>query len=229
MIKNLKNKRKVAIYGAGFQGRIVFEILQKCKCFDILYFIDDFFKGDYLYNIPVIKNYEISSKINIVLAIGNDDYDKIQIKKNIINKIDLEFINAIDTSSIVSKYAVLGKNIICHPNTVIMTGSKIGNFSIISTGSCIDHDNVLESFANICPGVRTAGNVHIGTGVFLGTGAIILPKVKIGQYAIIGAGAVVTNDIPAFATAVGVPARIIKRGLKPKLNLKVNNYVVGSH
>lgn len=50
---------------------------------------------------------------------------------------------------------------------------------------------------------------EIGNDVWIAAGAIVLHKVKIGDGAVIGAGAVVTHDIPPYAIAVGVPARII--------------------
>jgi maltose O-acetyltransferase len=49
--------------------------------------------------------------------------------------------------------------------------------------------------------------ISIGRNVWIGGGAIILPGVTIGDHAIIGAGSVVTRDVPAGATAVGNPAR----------------------
>jgi maltose O-acetyltransferase len=52
-------------------------------------------------------------------------------------------------------------------------------------------------------------DVSIGEGVFIGAGAIILGGVKIENNCIIGAGAVVTNDVPQFSIVAGVPARII--------------------
>lgn len=52
--------------------------------------------------------------------------------------------------------------------------------------------------------------IHIEEGVWLGTRCIILGGVTIGQHAVIGAGAVVTQDIPSYALAVGVPARVVK-------------------
>lgn len=52
--------------------------------------------------------------------------------------------------------------------------------------------------------------VQIEDDTDIGTGAIILPGVHIGQGAQIGAGAVVTADIPAYAVAIGVPARVIR-------------------
>jgi serine O-acetyltransferase len=57
-----------------------------------------------------------------------------------------------------------------------------------------------------------AGNFEgptIGDGVTVGTGARVLGPVHLGDRAVIGANAVVLNDVPAHATAVGVPARIV--------------------
>lgn len=53
--------------------------------------------------------------------------------------------------------------------------------------------------------------VSIGAGAWLGHGAIVLPGVTIGEHAVIGAGAVVTRDVPSFSVAVGNPARVIKQ------------------
>lgn len=48
-------------------------------------------------------------------------------------------------------------------------------------------------------------------GCYLGAGAIILPGVSIGEEAIVGAGAVVTHDVPPYAVVAGSPARLIKK------------------
>jgi acetyltransferase-like isoleucine patch superfamily enzyme len=52
--------------------------------------------------------------------------------------------------------------------------------------------------------------VSIGDGAFLGIACLILPGVTIGERAYIGAGSVVTTDIPALAVAAGNPARVIR-------------------
>ncbi len=56
---------------------------------------------------------------------------------------------------------------------------------------------------------RTSSGVTIGDGAWLGAGAKILDGVTVGSHAVIGAGAVVREDIPAYAIAVGIPARVV--------------------
>lgn len=55
------------------------------------------------------------------------------------------------------------------------------------------------------------GPVKIGKYVHLGEGVCVMPGVTIGDYSVIGAGAVVTHDIPPFSVAVGSPAKVIKQ------------------
>lgn len=59
------------------------------------------------------------------------------------------------------------------------------------------------------PGIDTS-NFIIGDNCYFGTGAIVMGPVKIGDHAIIGAGAVVTKDVPSYAVVAGNPAKIIK-------------------
>ena len=51
---------------------------------------------------------------------------------------------------------------------------------------------------------------EVGEGSWIGARVTLLPGVKIGRYCVIGAGAVVTKDIPDYAVAAGVPARVIR-------------------
>lgn len=58
---------------------------------------------------------------------------------------------------------------------------------------------------------RRSHRVIVGHDVWIGHGAIVLPGRRIGTGAVVGAGSVVTKDIPAYAIAVGNPARVIRQ------------------
>jgi acetyltransferase-like isoleucine patch superfamily enzyme len=55
------------------------------------------------------------------------------------------------------------------------------------------------------------GFIEVGSDCWLGAGVVVLPGVKVGRGSVVGAGSVVTRDIPAYSIAVGAPARVIRR------------------
>ena len=61
---------------------------------------------------------------------------------------------------------------------------------------------------HIGPQSAIAGNVKIEEGSFLGVGCKVIPEIRIGSHSVIGAGAVVIENIPNNSVAVGVPAKI---------------------
>ncbi len=78
----------------------------------------------------------------------------------------------------------------------------IGHNTVIAT---LNHGMLPEERGDLIP-----SPVHIGNGVWIGSGSVILPGVTIGDNAVIGAGSVVTKDVPADSVAVGSPAKVIK-------------------
>ena len=90
----------------------------------------------------------------------------------------------------------------------------IGDYTHITSGCrLLCHQRDLTGY---CVGDNAAdlgyktGEIHIGKGVMVGMETIIMPGVTIGDGAIIGAGSIVTRDIPAWTIATGRPAKVVK-------------------
>lgn len=101
-----------------------------------------------------------------------------------------------------------GVHIVCHNRLTI--GRDV---AIAARCAIVD---VTHSYPNGCSGnigsniANDDSFVEIGDGAFLGYGSVILPNVRVGKRAVIGANSVVTCDIPDFSIAAGVPAKVIR-------------------
>ena len=71
-----------------------------------------------------------------------------------------------------------------------------------------DHD-FSDPSRSVLAQSRTSAGVTIGDGAWIGAGAKILDGVEIGDHAVVGAAALVRENIPAYAVAVGIPARVV--------------------
>ncbi len=74
----------------------------------------------------------------------------------------------------------------------------------------ITHDGSTLIFRQFTPDLEITKPIVVGDDVFIGNNTIILPGVTIGSKVVIGAGSVVSRDIPDNSLAVGVPARVVK-------------------
>jgi sugar O-acyltransferase (sialic acid O-acetyltransferase NeuD family) len=118
--------------------------------------------------------------------------------------------------SIVAEDVAVGNGSMICAGAVISTGSVIGANTIVNTGATVDHHASIGDHVHIAPGVNIGGEVRVGDGALVGLGAAVLPRVTIGAWSTVGAGAVVTCDVPPGATVVGVPARpVVSRGSWP--------------
>ncbi len=121
------------------------------------------------------------------------------------------FATAIHPQAVVATDVAVPPGTVIAAGAVINPGAKIGESVIVNTGATVDHDCYIEEGVHLSPGVHLAGNVSIGRASWIGIGAIISDHLRIGANAIVGAGAVVLQDIPDDVVAYGVPARVVKR------------------
>jgi acetyltransferase-like isoleucine patch superfamily enzyme len=109
---------------------------------------------------------------------------------------------------IIGDNAFIGPNCFFHSAGNIAIGKNVGIAAYSKILTSVHQEGALDeplSFGEIVfAGVVIEDNVHIGIGT------CILPGVTIGEGAQVGAGAVVSRDIPRYAVAVGVPAKVIR-------------------
>lgn len=87
---------------------------------------------------------------------------------------------------------------------------SIGDETLVSGGvQFLTHDAGTWVFRREHPTAGRFGRITVGSHVFIGAASIILPGVTIGDRSIVGAGAVVTEDVPPDVVVAGVPARIV--------------------
>jgi len=114
---------------------------------------------------------------------------------------------------IISRYVTINYNTQIGDRTKIIdsthiTGNAyIGNDVFISTCVAMTNDN---SLGRVGYDEEKIIGPYVEDGAAIGAGASLLPNTKIGRKAIVGAGALVTKDVPDYAVVMGVPARIIR-------------------
>jgi UDP-2-acetamido-3-amino-2,3-dideoxy-glucuronate N-acetyltransferase len=131
----------------------------------------------------------------------------------------------------VREHAIIGRECILGKGVFIDRGVRVGDRVKIQNYACLYHGSIIEDGVFIGPHVILTndrlpraitplgvlktdddwqcGATRIGTGASLGAGVVILPGLSVGAWAMIGAGAVVTADVPPHGLVVGNPARLI--------------------
>ena len=211
----------IVIIGAGGHGRVVLDILRNNHQFDIAGFLDanTALHGKEVCGTKVLGDISLSQHFDelgvggAIIAIGDNMIRNAYASK--LEEAGINLVSAIHPSANIAQTAQVGKNIVIAAGANICTLAKIEDSAIINTGCIIDHESIIHRSAHICPGVRIAGHVTVKPYAFIGIGATIINGITIGESAVVGAGAVVVQDVPAFTTVVGVPAKPIKRQPPP--------------
>lgn len=107
---------------------------------------------------------------------------------------------------LIENRVVIGDNVTVKSGVQLWDGLTIGNDVFIGPNVTFTNDRYPISGNKNYEQLDTL--VH--NNVSIGGGATILPGIVIGAYAVVGAGAVVTKDVPEYATVVGNPAKILK-------------------
>ncbi|MBN1999847.1 acetyltransferase [candidate division KSB1 bacterium] len=209
---------KILIIGAGGHGQVVADILLQMSEnepeLNPLGYIDDdpaiqnlqYLGLKVLGKITDLKHIEHNA---VIIGIGENEIRRQTAQQ--LGQSGERFFTAVHPAAVIAHGVKIGPGSVICAGAVINTGSNIGTHVILNTCCSVDHHNEIESFVHVAPGAHLGGNVLVGEGALVGLGSAVLPQKSIGRWAIIGAGAVVIDNVKASARAVGNPARILEK------------------
>jgi sugar O-acyltransferase (sialic acid O-acetyltransferase NeuD family) len=209
----------VVILGAGGFARetywVFLEDNVEKKKWNVLGFVDDApqMQGKILCDLPVVGGFgwleqNARTDLRVICGVGNPRTRKLLVERAA--ALGLAFCTLIHPAVRMSRWVEIGAGTIIAAGNILTTQIKLGPHVLLNLDCTVGHDTVIGAYCNINPGCHISGNVTLGEGVDFGTGAVIIQGKSVGDWSIVGAGAVVAADIPAHVTAVGIPCRVIK-------------------
>ena len=210
------NKKAFGIIGCGAQARYILDILRWLKFKGPIYIVDPLGKGPKsVYGLKVfriskieeIKKFLKSKKARFLGLAISDNVTKLNFIEAFSEHFD--FPALIHPNAVVSPSAEIEDGCLINPFVYIGPGAVVKKGCFLHSFVNIDHDCYIGECANISPGATLAGRVKTGLAIYIYTQATIIPDVKIGDYAVIGAGANVLKDVPSKRMVAGNPAKNI--------------------
>ena len=206
--------KQLLIIGARGFGREIFNMLPHCigygTEFEVKGFLDD--KTDALDGMagypPIIESVEryVPQQDDVFTCALGDAKWKSHYVDIILKKSGI-FINIIHDTVLIGRNTIIGNGCVFCQNVDISCDTVVNDFVTIQSGANVGHDAKISNFCHL--GVRSfmGGHSMLGGLSTIQTGAIILPKIRVGSNCIVGAGAVVIKKVPDGETVYGNPAR----------------------
>lgn len=195
---------RLAIFGTGGMGREIYDIAEAAGLESV--FVVDKPNGPVL-GVQTIAPDQLGPDDDLILALGSSEHRRTLAGR--FNWRRFASLNAL--TSVVSPSAQIGEGSVICNYAVVNNSAVIGRHFQANTFAQVSHDCVIGDFVTFSPRVTCNGWVEIGDDVFVGAGAVIRNgspgrRLKIGNGAVIGMGAVVVGDVPEGVTVIGVPA-----------------------
>jgi sugar O-acyltransferase (sialic acid O-acetyltransferase NeuD family) len=205
--------RKLYVVGSGGFGREVAWLASSIRKDIELQFVVD--RPEYLTpdvaGIPVRLLSEIRPEADAagVIAVGDPRARRGLARE--LHATGIAVCSLVHPGTLMSDRIRIGKGTILAAGNILTVDIDIGEHVHVNLGCTVGHDAAIGAYATLSPGVHVSGNVRIGEGVFIGTGAVVINgtpgrPLVIGDGAVVAAGACVTKDVEPGAMVAGVPA-----------------------
>lgn len=121
------------------------------------------------------------------------------------------FLTIIDPTALIPDgYCRVGRGVMMAPYVQLSPDCEIADNCILLANSFLGHDSVLDHFAHLATNAVIGANVHVGKAVHVGSNATVRERIVIGDYSLVGAAAMVIQDVPENCIVVGNPARVLR-------------------
>jgi len=210
--------QKIVIIGAGGHAQVVADILMRARgagqSVEPLGYLDDDpqLSGKAFLGLSVLGGISDLSRIkHDAVTIGITEN---RIRSEIFARLKEQgerFAVALHPSANIAPGVKLGPGTMVCAGVVVNPASVIGENVILNTACTVDHHNMIGDHVHIAPGAHLGGEVTVEEGAMVGIGSVVLPRLKVGSWSTVGAGAVVVKDVPPAVTVVGMPARPAER------------------
>ena len=199
--------KTIAIVGAGGNARELADILRALPDFKVLGFLADR-QGQYDSQLLGDFSWPATHQLDaFAMGIG-DPVSRLRVGQLLASQYPkIEWPVIVHPTAYLGDSVTLARGVVVCVGAIATTNIDVGEFSQLNFGCTVGHESRVGPGCLINPGANLSGGVELGRSVMVGTGSQILQYVKVGDEARIGAGAVVTRDVPPGVTATGVPAR----------------------
>lgn len=207
---------RLVIIGAGGFGREVYAAIEDTnrvkQQWDVIGFLDvDAHMLDRFPHYPSILGDDHALRNlgspNVVCAVGNP-----KTRKQIVQRLDYlqaRWATIIHPDARIGPGVSIGKGCILCAGAMVTADAHLGNHVHINCRTTIGHDTRIGDYCTLSPHIVVCGHASLEEGCFLGSNATILPSVRIGAWATVGAGTVAVRNVAAGRTVFGVPAKEI--------------------